>query len=460
MAVEWTEDLYEKLAKRYEELATVGVPLYPTLPDEFGVSERTIRNRLAELRDENRIMHYRDYVSGDDSDVIDKDDPQKQAVMTGLDRNGSSYVEAKGPQITTLRELLDAGLVDDDLIKYAITGYKRNKWDTHIRDADGNIVCVTNWQVKASFGLRKKVEGIRQLQREVIEDIRKVAGSYPPKYTRRASKEVEDGHLLEIGLFDLHLGNLSWHEETGEDWDIGIAAEVFRSAIEMIADRASQMYAIDKILFPIGNDFFHADSKENKTTAGTQMDLDTRFVKMYRTGVALQRWAIDLLRQIAPVEVIVVPGNHDELTSFFLGEMLSGIYEGVDDVEILNSPMLRKYYRYGETLIGFTHGCHEPNHKLPNLMAAEAKELWGQTTFREFHIGHVHHRKGSRFLAEYEDLEGVMIRALPSLTATDDWHRQKGWSSAVRAAEAYVYHPEHGLVGQIHTQRFQNIRKH
>jgi hypothetical protein len=51
-----------------------------------------------------------------------------------------------------------------------------------------------------------------------------------------------------------------------------------------------------------------------------------------------------------------VPGNHDELTSFHLGEILAARYDGDKHVTVDNSARLRKYYDFGTNLFGFTHG--------------------------------------------------------------------------------------------------------
>ena len=41
----------------------------------------------------------------------------------------------------------------------------------------------------------------------------------------------------------------------------------------------------------------------------------------------------------------------------------------------------------------FTHGSEEKRDSLPMLMANERKELWAETKFREWHLGHMHRKK-------------------------------------------------------------------
>lgn len=424
----------EHLRERYIQLAMTGEQTTATLMEEFGCSKTTLMRSLRKLRDAGELLAAEEY--------------QLPTKVTEGEEKGVPYVESNGT-IRTLAGLLKA--CDVDLNRHEVTTYKVNKWDVTLKHK-GQIVTRTNWQVKATLGLRKTRLAFEAMLDNLIAGI-KVPDEYKKPRSNRHRIPGNYGVLLEMGLFDFHLGNLSWDEESGENWNMQIAQEVFQKAIHEILSRAEHHYKIDRILFPIGNDFFHADNRETKTTAGTQMHLDSRWHKMFDIGISMQRWAIDRIRQIAPVDVVVIPGNHDELSSYALGKVLSAAYEHVEDVNIINSAAPRKYYRYGNTLLGFTHGNYEPLDKLPMIMAGEAKKDWGDTEFREFHVGHFHHRVGRRFLSEYSDSDGVLVRILPSLTATDAWHKQKGLCLATRAAEAYLYDRSDGLIGTIHTQR-------
>lgn len=456
---EWTEESLERLAERYEQLASQGEPLFPTLSREFESSERTIQRRIRELRDDGRVFEYKDYVNNEDSVLIAKEDPQVQSYEEGIDSKGDYYIDARGPEITTLQQLLDHG--DDDLHKYDIDRYIRNRWPTTMKGPDGDPIQVFNWQVKAWFGLKKPREVIEELLDGLIQDVSDTAQQLPSRWKERQSDPGGD-KLLEIALFDLHLGNLVWADEAYENWDMKIAERVFKSAIADLLYQASEKYDIKRILYPIGNDFFHADNKEAQTTSGTAMDLDTRWHKMFRKGIELQRWAIEHMRGIAPVDVVVVPGNHDEISAAMMGEVLGAVYEHTEDVHIDNGPKSRKYYRFGETIIGFTHGNHEKEADLPMALAREADRYLGEpafsdTSFREFQIGHYHHRRGRRYVASYEDKHGVLVRIIPTLTATDDWHMQKGYIFATRAAEAFIYDEELGLSGNLTAQRLVKV---
>ena len=82
------------------------------------------------------------------------------------------------------------------------------------------------------------------------------------------------------------------------------------------------------------------------------------------------------------------------------------------------------------------------------VMAAEAPELWAASDYREFHLGHYHVRRETKYLPVNE-VGGVRLRILPSLSKADDWHYQKGYVAGIRAAEAYLWHPQKGLTAQF-----------
>ena len=464
----WSEDNLEALAIAYENRARRGDSLenlevtMQALAEQQGFEDPVtmdgIRWQIRKLRGQKRIFHYQDYVTGEDVDLV---------VGPRVD-----YIEAEGkdPTVTitssrdlndpvlTLDELLEIGGFPDDLDRFAVTSYRRNVWPTTAKDADGNLVSRNNFQVKVTFGLKKPIEALQDIQRGILEDIEDLARrTIPANYDRPDCPDGLRRVMFEPAVVDLHLGNLVWGKEAGEDWDMKIAETVFKQTVRSLITEAqdSRSIHIEEIVWLIGNDLLHADGKEAKTTAGTQLALDNRWPKLFRKAWELQEWAINELRSVAPVHCIVIPGNHDELSSFTVGEVLRALYRHTKDVTIDNGPKPRKYHSYGSTLIGYTHGNHERLVQLPALMHADldAKPFLSGADYKEFHVGHYHHRKGMNFLPSHEDQRGVLVRVLPSVTATDDWHFQKGFVGAVKAAEGFLFDRDNGLIRVVHSQR-------
>lgn len=285
------------------------------------------------------------------------------------------------------------------------------------------------------------------LREVILSDIRKETLDRAVRKPKQKWVPEEERHLLEISPVDLHVGKYAWGEEAGEDYDIEIAEKVFTDAIEDILHRAS-VYAVEKIVLVVGNDLLQTDTLQGTTTAGTYVDTDSRYIKSFRRARAINSWAIHRCAEMAPVEVQIVPGNHDSLTAFHIGEVLEAEFQRDPRVAVCNSAKRRKYLRYGVTLLGWTHGNEEKPQDLPLIMAQEEPESWGQTQHREWHVGHLHKMKETRYTAG-DSFNGVRVRILPSLCAPDAWHYSKGFVKERRACEAYLWNKAQGYAGHF-----------
>ncbi len=252
----------------------------------------------------------------------------------------------------------------------------------------------------------------------------------PKKY-----KYASSGTMLEIGMPDIHMGKLAWADQTGEDhYDIKIAGRRSKATIENFLARAGTH---EKILFPIGQDFFHIDNTSNETTAGTRMDVDGRWEKLYREGVEFLVWAVAELRRLAPVDIFYVPGNHDKMLSYCAVVTLAQAFAKADGVTVDLAPTPRTYRSFGKCLVGFSHG--KEGKRIEKLMQVEQPIMWGKSLWREFHLSDLHHE------TVWED-GGIIFRRISSITSTDGWHADKGFKGAVRKAQAFEWDKELGLI--------------
>ncbi len=353
--------------------------------------------------------------------------------ITITDKGDTGDLVCRSFEIKTLDDLLNSGKVD--LSMWEVDRYVLNSWEVGVNN-DGQIVKRTLYQVKAWLKRNRSAQAARAVIESLLEDLRTSA----PLYPRIVYPAVIDPHMLEIFIPDLHLGKFCWWMETGNDYDIGIAKERFMESVKRLLTYSAS-FPIEKILLPLGNDFFNVDNGRNETTAGTRQDVDSRWQKSFIEGTRLLRDAIDLCCATAPVDVVMIPGNHDRERVFYAGEVLSAFYSRCTNVSIDNRPPTRKYVRYGANLIGFTHGDKEKTQMLPMLMAQEAAQDWAQTRFREWHRGHLHHEKAQEFT-------GVTVHTFRSLSPSDAWHFESGYD-ALRSAEGIVWHCQNGPVARF-----------
>jgi hypothetical protein len=357
-------------------------------------------------------------------------------------------------RMLTKEEVIKQFKVDTDIWeveKFTVKtseGYRKDRSvEWHVREGvvlqgdvsdSGKMLVVPLYHIEVK--LKRKIEEIRV--RSAIEDMIEDAKNHAPKYQKIIYPKINGNMLYEIDMPDIHFGRLTWGEESGEDYDIKIAKEAVNKVLNKLLTY-TKMFPIKKILIPLGNDFFNVNSKSNTTVHGTPQQEDTRWQKTFRLGRELAVGIIEKCAQVAPVDVLIIKGNHDEEKTFYMGDSVFSWFHNNPNVNIDNGARGRKYYLYGKNLIGFTHGSEEKIDKLALLMPTEAPELWAKSIYREFHLGDKHH------LVEVDEINGVVIRILRGLTAADAWTFDKGFIGAKRAAQSFVWDYNGGWIAQF-----------
>lgn len=346
-------------------------------------------------------------------------------------------------EVKTLEDLLIVTGVDEQ--EWEVKEWSSRKWDVKNTNADKTTSVIPLFSISAKFK-KRDVESDLELQKQVILSELFDSAPYSPKrlITQRTSRGNQQ--LLELALFDVHFGKLAHREEVGEDYDLNIASERYITAVTELVSRVN-FDNITKILFPIGQDLINIDNIEGKTTAGTPQDTDSRFHKIVKTVKNVLISTVDALSLLAPVDIVITVGNHDEQTSFMIGEMLDAYYHNNGNVNVYNEASLRKYYKFGISSIMFTHGNRERFQDLGMLFAAENPQLWAETKQRYIQIGHFHHNKKVTSV-QAQEFQGFQVQIMPSISGSDAWHRGKGYHS-IRQAKAFLFDYEDGLVGEF-----------
>lgn len=329
----------------------------------------------------------------------------------------------------------DVPFIDEDLVEREIEDlaweslqHRKYQYEIAYEKAE------TRQDRKDAEKWRKQEYFLQTAHEAVMEHMKDFNKKY--KGPTKISPIVEEGFLLEVPVVDLHLGKLAWSPETGENYDYKIARQRYHRVIDDVVARA-QGRPIEKILMPISNDFFHFDTISQTTTAGTPQDSDMRWPKLYGVGVEMLVISIDQFRGIAPVEVILIPGNHDRMTGYYAITYLYAWYRNNEDVNVQVDPKTRKYFEHGASLIGFGHGDKEKG-RIWGLMSIEAPKAWGRSKYREWHLAHEHSESS-------KEGSGIILRRLSSVTGTDIWHYDQGYIGAVPKQQTFLWDREKGL---------------
>ena len=366
----------------------------------------------------------------------------KEGLVDETRGNTRSLETTSFGKVRTVEDAIAKAEVDMNV--WELERFRVNSWEMGSVDPEGNTRATPLWQVRVDFKRRKPVD-MESYADEMVERMSAHAPEYdfPPVQ----KPETDNPHLLELCIPDLHLGKLGWGKEVGENYDSSVAKELYLQAVFNLMTR-SESFGIEQAVLVIGNDMLHVDNLMNTTTGGTPQDVDGRWSKSFVDCRVMLTEAIDLIAARLPVEVVVVPGNHDRERMYYVGDTIASWYRKTDRVTVRNEPTPRKYVRYGVSLLGFTHGSDEKPASLPLIMAQERAQEWAGTKFREWHIGHLHKRAAVNYTSG-DTHQGVVVRTLPALCGTDSWHHQKGYVKGVRAAEAYLWGKQTGYAGHL-----------
>jgi len=282
-------------------------------------------------------------------------------------------------------------------------------------------------------------------QQKSYEDVRDVIVAemkkHAPVYPKIVYPKHKEAHLLVIDPADIHFGKLATAYESGDDYNIKIAKKRVLEGVAGLLSKA-QGFSIDKILFVIGNDVLHIDNPQRKTTAGTPQDTDGMWFEAFLKAKETIVEVIESLIPIAPVHIQYDPSNHDYMSGFYFADTINSWFHNCESVTFNTSISHRKYFKYGNSLIGTTHGDGAKTADLPLLMAQESAADWSQTTHRYFYIHHLHHKIKN-------DHIGVTVESLRSASGTDSWHHRNGYQHAPKAVEGFIHSKKHGQIARL-----------
>jgi hypothetical protein len=315
---------------------------------------------------------------------------------------------------------------EHDMTKETPEGFSVSGTST-MYDADGEIKL--QW-VKTKQEHEQVLELAIEAVRESFTDMR------IPKIPK--PKKIATDDLLSVyPMGDPHIGMYAWAAESGDDFDVKIAERNLVTATERLVECAP---ASKRALIVNVGDFYHSDTMDNRTArSGHALDVDTRWANVLYVGVRAMRACIEAtLRKHEEVHVINEIGNHDDHTAQVLTLALSMAYEDNPRVTFDTGPGRFHYYRFGEVLIGVTHGDTVKPDKLGGVMATDMAKDWGETVRRYWYTGHIHTRN-------VFELPGCEVESFRTLAAKDAWTASRGYRSG-RDMYCIVIHRNFGEI--------------
>ncbi|MFA5410170.1 MAG: hypothetical protein WC343_15450 [Bacilli bacterium] len=321
-----------------------------------------------------------------------------------------------------------------DKTKWKIVSYKNNYWHSQIKGGKRLVMYQSKVTVKpynydevSPYALK---EWFEQFTPKPITNINRIANY------------GQGNNCLLLPIADLHYNLLATTFITGNEYNCQIARDRFLSVIDDNIEQSKDK-GICKIIFPVGNDLFNANGINGTTFKGTPQDNEKHIFEAYIELFEIMVEAITRLGNIAPVEVIYIPSNHDKEVCFYFLYNLHTQFKNEKKVDVIVdfSPICNKYRRFGNTLMMFTHDAKVD--KTGNIILDESCELKDGAKYVEVFLAHLHSEmvKSDR---------NVTVRRLTTISGKSAWTVESNYGSN-NVCQSFIYNDKYNIRHTLYT---------
>ena len=279
----------------------------------------------------------------------------------------------------------------------------------------------------------------KQSETETLEDIishiaERVSGIEP--LDPISPPEHSNAYLLTVyPIADAHIGMRSVREEVGQDNGLEVATKRMRMAMdELVESSPPSRYAI---ILDVG-DLTHADDTNYVTPRSKHpLDMDGSQYESIDAAIEVISYAIfAALRKHDEVRVRILRGNHNENSYIAIMFALHERFRLNKRVIVEKTPADFFVHQFGLNMFAAHHGDKAKADRLVMHMAHEWSDIWGQTKWRFYFTGHLHH-------AKLQDIGGVQVEQLRAATTRDKYAATHGYIGQAQM-QAITYHAEGG----------------
>ena len=383
--------------------------------EKLGISEIEVGELLLELKD-REIAEER----AETSKYIDILEEAVVSYKEEIDKKTAQVVYNSKDEIRTLDELIDKCKIDTSV--WEVTRYVQNYWGNNKSPY---------WQVKAWLSRKKEAEVV---QNEFI--------NFLQTYEKKASKiEVEKENILGsygclvINKQDAHYNKLDVYGDN----DIYRRTGNVLDKIEIILKQASLSNNLDSIYYIVGSDEFNSEFT-GTTTKGTPQQNILSYHDAFQRICDHEVMVIESLASTgATVNIIYVPGNHDEYVGWHLMKWLEVYFRDVPSILFETSPSYRKYISFGNSAIMLNHGDVVKPSKLAAVFPIEFKDEWSYHDHFYILTGDKHHELS-------QDFNGIKFYQIPAFSnAKSQWDDKNGYTTSKAEVTAFLIDVSNGM---------------
>jgi len=383
--------------------------------EKLGVTESEIDELLNELKNRENIQNDAEagvYISELEKQVV----KFEEDLIKGV---GEIIINSKD-EIKSIDELIEKCGIDTSV--WEITKYVQNYW--------GNS-STPHWQVKAWLA-KKKEEQLFQ------ESFVEFLASYQPVSQEIMSPIVDfrkDDASLIINKQDSHLNK--YDIEGNNDVDERLSNILYK--VEMIVNQAVLSNNLENITYIIGSDEFNSEFT-GMTTKGTPQTNTHTYQQSFEYICNHEVLMITMLLQYAKnVNVVYVPGNHDEYVGWHMVNWLQTYFRETTRIIFDLSPKYRKYISYGNSAMMFNHGDAIKPSKLAAMFPIEYREDWSSHSNFYIFTGDKHHEVS-------HDFHGIKFYQISAFSNSKSlWDDKNGHTCSKGEVTAFLIDKEEGM---------------
>lgn len=356
--------------------------------DKLGVSVQEVDSLLEELRQSNTV----------DSSIL-----EEAGVRHNLDKGTIevlSYYD-KAPQPEDI--IRDHNI---DVTKFKLSNY----WSKQK---------TKGYQVSAYFSSIGKQDTYSKEFTDFIKDYK----TDHKVVTKTNKSEVEDKNAcLIFNKQDAHLNKL----DVRGDNDLGTRFFTIEYRLEKILRKAQVSANLQKVIYIIGSDQLNSEHT-GMTTKGTPQQNAVSYHEGFQLICDHETNMINLMLSYSDdIEVIYVPGNHDEFAGWHVINWLKAYFKNQKNVTFETSPEYTKYVKFDNTAIMFNHGDAIKPEKLAQIFPIGFKKHWSQCDF--FYV-----MTGDKHTELSRDLGGIKFYQIPALSNSKSWWDIKNGYTSTKA---------------------------
>lgn len=379
---------------------------------KLNVSEQDVRRMSAYLK-------YLEFLD-DDNDACSPIEPKITSYDEDLKSGTAELTFDTLQEIKTLDDLKSYCNIDEDT--WEITRYIQNYWGSSK---------TPHWQVKAWMNRKSDEQIFRDKFLEFLE-------YYTPSSRKIQPPGNNYGKPLGCLLLNKQDAHINKYDINGNN-DIQKRFDNEYDKLNTILKQSRLSHNLEQLIYILGSDEFNSEFT-NCTTKGTPQENILSYHETFEKICEHETHVINLLLENSEkVNIIYVPGNHDEYVGWHLVNWLKTYYRDEERLTIDDNPSYRKYTSYGNSALMFNHGDVIKNAKLAGLFPLEYKKTWSEHKYFYAFTGDLH-------IETSENINGIKFYRVASFSSSvSNWEDKHGFLDSAGEATGFIIDREQGM---------------